>query len=316
MTPMDLFGLRADSARMQEVFGYFNTLRRPELADRYSYHDWVLVRRAGVELGFTEENYHKGELPQLWGKGALLFTQVYFYAGFDDVAPYAQALPFGVRWDDAREQVRTRLAELAASLHSSDVSDTWDAPGYRITVHYAAGPQQRPDKLVCRQLARSAEPPKDAQAVPSAQWMAQHWGGNVAAPEWRSAWGQYLNDDALEEGLEDGTIDLSQSHGVTLHVSADAGEPLLRAMSFFGNHHDNAVQWAGAMPFGLSFEDSPHTLFQKITAKPAKRQDGELTGYAVWHFQELSVHVLYSFVDNRILRVKLLAPGTWKSAKD
>jgi hypothetical protein len=26
--------------------------------------------------------------------------------------------------------------------------------------------------------------------------------------------------------------------------------------------------------------------------------------------------VLYSFVDNRILRVKLLAPGTWKSAKD
>lgn len=316
MTPMDLFGLRADSARMQEVFAYFNTLRRPELADRYSYHDWVLVRRAGVELGFSEENYHRGELPQLWGKGALLFTQVYFYAGFDDVARYTQALPFGVSWADTREQVRARLTELAPTLHSSDVSDTWDGPGYRVTVHYAAEPQQRPDKVVCRQLAHSAAPPKDAQAMPKAQWMAQHWGASVAAPEWRSAWGQYLSDKALKQGMEEGAIELSQSHGVTLHVNADAGEPLLRALSFFGNQHENAVQWPGALPFGLSFEDSPHTLFQKVKAKPEKRQDGELTGYAVWHHQDFTVHVLYSFVDNRILRVKLLAPGTWRSAKD
>lgn len=316
MTLTEIFGLRADSEHMQAVFAHFNTLRRPELADRDTYHDWVLIRRAGVELGFTEENYHQGELPTLWGNGELLFTQVYFYAGFDDVAQYSGSLPFGVHWNDTREQVRARLSELAHTLHSSDVSDAWDAPGYRMTVHYAAGPHQRPDKLVCIQQPNRPGTPKDKRIAPSVDWMVQQWGESVATPQWRSAWGKNLTKNALAEGMEDGVIDFSLNLGISLHVQVDAGEPLLQAISLFGRAHDSATQWAGETPFGLDFEDSPQTLFKKVTDKPARRQDRELSGYAVWHTKEYTLHVLYSFVDNRILRIKLLAPGTWKSAQD
>lgn len=316
MTLTDLFGVRADSQQMQSVFTRLNTLRRPELADSDTYHDWVLVRRAGVELGFTEENYHQGEPPSMWGNGELLFTQVYFYAGFDDIAQYSGSLPFGVQWNDTREQVRARLSELAHTLHSSDVSDAWDAPGYRMTVHYTAGSQQQPDKLVCMQPLNRPGVPKDKRTVPSVDWMVRQWGESVATPEWRSAWGKYLSKDALAEGKEDGTIDFSLSLGINLHVQVDAGKPLLQAISLFGKAHDTATQWAGETPLGLDFDDSPHTLFRKITNKPAKRKDGELSGYAVWHTKEYTLHVLYSFVDNRILRIKLLAPGTWKSSQD
>jgi hypothetical protein len=312
----DLFGVRADSQQMQSVFAHFNTLRRPELAESDTYHDWVLVRRAGVELGFTEENYHKGESSTLWGNGELLFTQVYFYAGFDDVAQYSGELPFGVRWSDSREEVRARLSELAHTLHSSDVSDAWDVPGYRMTVHYSAGAQQQPDKLVCMQQPNRPGAPKDERVVPSVHWMTQQWGENVATTEWRSACNGYLTKNALSQGKEDGVIDFSLNLGLSLHVSADEGQLLLQAISLFGQAYDSATQWAGETPLGLDFEDSPHTLFRKITSKPAKRKDGELSGYAVWHTKEYTLHVLYSFVDNRILRIKLLAPGTWKSSQD
>ena len=316
MTLTEIFGVPADSQPMQSVFTHFNTLRRPELADRDTHHDWVLVRRAGVELGFTEENYHRGEPPTLWGNGDLLFTQVYFYAGFEDVAPYNGELPFGVRWNDTREQVRARLSELAHTLHSSDVSDTWDVPGYRMTVHYTAGAQQQPDKLVCMQQPNRPGAPKDKRTVPSVDWMVQQWGENVAATQWRAAWNGYLTKTALSEGKEDGVIDLSLNLGISLHVRADAGQLLLQALSLFGSAYDSATQWAGETPLGLDFDDSPHTLFKKITSKPVKRKDSELSGYAVWHTQDYTVHILYSFVDNRILRIKLLAPGTWKSSQD
>jgi hypothetical protein len=316
MTPMDLFGLPSDSQQVQALFQHFNTLRRPELADRYTYHDWVLVRRAGVELGFAEENYHHGQLPQLWGKGALLLTQVYFYAGFDDVAQYSGSLPFGMHWSDERQQVRERLGNLAHTLHSSKFSDTWDAPGYRITVHYSESAPQRPDKVICRQLRNVQLAPKPARTAPSLSWMYAQWGGNVSTSEWRLAWEGALDDEALEAGKEDGVIDLGASHGLALHVSPHRGELLLRAISLFGNGHEDSVQWPAELPWGLSFDDSPDALFQKITAKPIKRSEDVLMGYAVWHSQDMTLHVLYSLVDNRILRVKLLAPGTWKSATD
>jgi hypothetical protein len=313
---MDLFGLRADSEQMQAIFAHFNTIRRPELADRYTYHDWVLVRRAGVELGFCEEYYHKGDQPVLWGKGALLFTQVYFYAGFDDVAQYGGTLPFGMRWLDTRENVRIRMGELANTLHTSDISDVWDAPGYRITVHYTNGPLQQPNKIVCMQQSLKLGIPKNQRPTPSVSWMVKHWGDSVDKPLWRQAWGQYLNDDVLASSLDDGIIDLSHELGINLHVQNHGGEPLLRAISFFGNGHDNATQWIGDLPLGLNFDYSPHQLFKTISDAPVKRHDGELTGYAVWHTSEYTLHVLYSFVYNRILRIKLLAPGTWKSTTD
>lgn len=36
-----------------------------------------------------------------------------------------------------------------------------------------------------------------------------------------------------------------------------------------------------------------------------------LTGHAVWHFDDYTLPVLYSNLDNRLLRIKLIAPGTW-----
>jgi hypothetical protein len=311
------FGEAADSPRLETLFKELNTLRRPELPedDLYVYYDWILIRRQGVELGFVEENHHLGKARSLWGSGRLLFVQAYYYAGFDDVAACTFALPHGITWNDKREQVRERMAEASATLHSAPLSDTWDLPeGYRMTVTYAGTPL-RAERMVCRLEPVPLIPPENISS-PRLDRVIAHWGGSVAQPEWRALWQDWLDDDAIELGATAGEIDLADSFGVTLHVNTDGGKPLLRAITLHRNRDANTVGWTGQLPLGLDFEDSPDILFQKIRQKPVSASQGSTTGHAVWNFPDYTLHVLYSCVDNRLLRIKLLAPGVWKSIHD
>ena len=49
-----------------------------------------------------------------------------------------------------------------------------------------------------------------------------------------------------------------------------------------------------------------------MQAPPVRQDDEGLAGYAVWHLDDYTMHVLYSNPYNRLLRVTLHAPGTWK----
>ncbi len=49
---------------------------------------------------------------------------------------------------------------------------------------------------------------------------------------------------------------------------------------------------------------------------PVQQADFVNTGHAAWHFDDHTLHVLYRRIDNRLLRVKLLAPRVWKCVDD
>ncbi|WP_418648817.1 hypothetical protein ACNQFN_11130 [Thauera butanivorans] len=311
------FGEAADSPRMEEIFRQLNTLRRPQLPDDdpYIFYDWVLVRRQGLELGFVEENYHLGKAKHLWGTGQLLFVQAYYYAGFDDVQCCEILMPYGLSWKDSREKVRGRMAGAAATLHSSSISDTWDVPeGYRLTVTYGGNPIHA-ERMVCQQVPVPLRPSQPV-SPPNLDQIIVHWGHSVTQTDWRALWSHWLDDNAIKQGSDSGEIDLADSFGVTLHVEPDDGAPLLRAITLHGNRDANAVGWRGKLPQGLDFEDSPNILFQKIQEQPISTSQGKITGHAVWNFHDYTLHVLYSCVDNRLMRVKLIAPGIWKPIED
>ncbi len=310
-----MFGADAGSPRMEAIYERLGMMKRPRLPedDADAYYDWMLVRRQGVELGFAEENHHLGAPRERWRKGSLLFVQAYFYAGMNDVARCAWPLPHGIHWGESREQVRLHMAAHQSTLHSSMASDAWDVPGYRITVAYA-GEVPQAERVFCRQMPVDLDAPADTAPPPLAK-IIENWGGSVARADWRRLWRTWLDDEAVSRAVEDGQIDLTASFGVTLHVNADGGEPLLRAVTLHRNRDTDSVGWRGSLPLGLSFDDSPDALFAKIPRKPESAQHGSTTGHAVWQFAEYTLHVLYSCVDNRLLRVKLLAPGVWKSIR-
>ncbi len=316
-----LFGLSEKSSEVQRVLDDLNVVSRLELDEEseYSFYDWVLVRRQGLELGFVDSEYHNAAPSYRWRTGALILVQAYFYAGFDDIKPYTGGLPFGLLWSDTPEQARAKLTAHAGTRHSYR-TDTWDVPhsegipGYRLTVTYTDD-RQRIDRIACRVMP--APFPHDSSLQPPAlQALAQHFGQPPDAPAFAALWGQLLDHEAVHQAREDKRIDFTDTFGCTLNFAGKSKHLAFQSIALHSSRDSESVPWLGELPCGLRFDDSPEQLLQKVPQPPVQHQDSTLTGHAVWHLSDYSLHVLYSHMENRLLRIKLIAPGTWKSVFD
>lgn len=306
-----LLGEGSASGEINALFTRLETLNRPEIPEdeEYVYHDWVLVRRKGVELGFVDSEYQRAAPRHLWGQGELLLTQVYFYRGFKDVLPYTGNLPYGLTFQDGREIARQKLSAFESTRHSYR-NDTWDVDSYRLSVTYTEN-RQSIDRLACRQLA--APIPREGEVVlPSLSALTGAFGCRVTDREFSSLWGEMLDDDALSQGKEYDEIDFTRSFGATIGLAGGN----FRSITMHRNRDTESAGWDGPLPHGLDFEDSPETLFAKMPEPPVQKSDSALTGHGVWHFPDYTVHILYSNLDNRLLRVKLIAPGNWKCIEE
>ena len=312
---LSLFGISAADQKLAAVFACLNTLRRPALPDDdpYAYHDWVLVRRKGIELGFTDSEYQHAADRFRWGHGKLLLTQAYFYSGFDDIQPFTGTLPYGLAFADSRDIVRSRLAIFEPSRHSH-LNDTWDVEDYRLSVTYADDGASI-DRMVCR-VPATAIPRKQQVGCPDLKAVTNAFGSTVTSPEFLALWQNGLSDKDYRAAQEDGELDLSQTYGTTPAFAPGGSGPVFRSITLHRNRDMESVGWGGRLPENLDFDDSPEILFKKIAAQPIQQSDSTLTGHAVWHFDDYTLHVLYSNLDNRLLRVKLIAPGTWRCVDD
>ncbi|WP_157669610.1 hypothetical protein, partial [Chitinibacter sp. GC72] len=139
----------------------------------------------------------------------------------------------------------------------------------------------------------------------------------IDAPEFTALWDGELDKEKRQEAVEDGEIDFTASFGATISLAGDGNTiPVFRAITLHRNRDTESAGWAGELPLALNFDDSPEILFNKIKQPPVQQSDTALTGHAVWHFADYTLHVLYSNLDNRLLRIKLIAPGTWKCMED
>ena len=311
-----LFGKTADSAEVEQLFRTLNTLERPELdRDREAiYHDFVLARRAGVELGFVDSNFQQAGPRELWGRGELLLAQLYLYTAFRDVSTFQGGMPFGASWGESRRSMRQRLEALESSRHSH-LSDTWDVSDkFRLTAFYT----EREGALSSLFLRQMQDPlaPESIPLVPDLASIAESFGNVISDPEFCAVWREALVHADIAQGEEDGEIDLLQVCGARLGVAPSAAGGILKSVTFHRNRDRGSVGWPGQLPLRLSFEDSPEVLFQRVGITPVQAADGRETGHAVWHFDTFTLHVLYSNIDNRLLRVKMLAPGTWRCVED
>jgi len=308
------FGSPAHADDVEAIFQALGTYRRPEqLAGGQSFHDWVLVRRQGVELGFADSEYQSAADQHRWGHGELLLVQVYFYSGFDDVQPFVGELPFGLLFADSRHAARAKLAAYEATRHSYR-SDTWDVEGYRLSVTYADDGTSI-DRIACRVLAAPIRE-RRVPRWPNLDDLIEAFGFVTQSREFLRLWPVDLPDAAYRAAGDDGEIDLRGSYGATLHFTESNSGPVFRAVTLHRNRDRESVGWLGTLPHGLDFEDSPEVLFEKISLSPVQQSDSALTGHAVWHFDSYTLHVLYSNIDNRLLRIKMIAPGTWRCIED
>lgn len=254
------FGSLAHADDVEAIFQALGTYRRPERpAGGQSFHDWVLVRRQGIELGFADSEYQSAADQHRWGHGELLLVQAYFYSGFDDVQPFVGELPLGLKFADSRNVARAKLAAYEATRHSFR-SDTWDVEGYRLTVTYV-GDGTAIDRIACRLLAAPIHERRVTRR-PNLDDLIETFGFVTQSREFLGLWPEHLPEDAYRAARDDGEIDLTGSYGATLHFTESNSGPVFRAVTLHRNRDRESVGWRGTLPQGLNFEDSPEVLFE------------------------------------------------------
>jgi hypothetical protein len=315
----------AVSPEIEAAFTTLGTFTRPSLDenDPDQHYDWVLVRRKGLELGFVDKAYFDAEPENRWGDEAnLILNQLTFYneGVRDSVAGYADELPHSLSFRDSRQTVRNKLTAFESSRHSY-LTDRWDCGHYRMVVSYLPGD----GGIECVHLKMPIVPwPEEEREQP-----------NIARQQWLILFGEPASSDVLQnvlspldlqeriiEGEDEREVDFIRECGIelyfeeasqlTLKQQTKSHALVLGAVKFFRARDREARQWQGELPLDLNFDDSPETLFAKLKVSPAKQEDGNLTGHALWHFPTVSLHVLYSTIENHLFRITLMAPGYWR----
>jgi hypothetical protein len=324
-----LLGRRADDPAFEAAFAALHTRRRPELdpEDRDALRDWVVVRKHGLELGFVDEIFFlAGEKWRRRRKGVpLILDQVYFYTAFDDISTFAGRLPFNLQWSNTRVQTRQKLLPYEKTRRSYR-KDTWDVPGYRMTLDYKEDGATIAS-IVC-QLGLKPWPEKGRvqPILGIADWLGL-FGLPPTSPtlrkrllplklqEWFKQGGdEYEANFTFECGLElyfapFKTLELTQEPLVVKRTDL-----VFAAVQFLRARDLDARQWTGELPIGLSFDDTQEMMVNKVGRAPDYQVDNRFSGTAVWHFPKYSLEVYYNNIDNHLARVNLMAPGFWRKS--
>lgn len=327
---LSVLGAAEEAHELQLAYAKLNTLNRPQLDedDEYDVYDWVTVKRAGIELGFVDPEYFRGEIQALWRIRPLMCFQLTFYSDSrEGISAYRGELPFGLLMSDGPAIARSKLAAHEASRRSY-LTDRWDTPEYRIVVAYklqGGGLDSVQVSLRKPAFARPAVAPTPQSVV---DWLGL-FGQPASSPVLAHAVAPLNIQERIEEDEDEREVDFRQVCGLALYFE-EANRLRLSSLQrvmktppatqglvfggvkFYRDRDIESVQYPGPLPFGLDFEDTPAELLKKMVHPPAKHSNGPTTGRALWHLEHCSVNVLYSTIENFIFRVMVMAPGYWR----
>ena len=332
MTPahlLSLLGRDSADAAVEACLVALNTLLRPTLDDDEpeQHFDWVLVRRKGIELGFVDAAYFAGKIRPLWRSDGLILCQITFYGDTTDgVAAYEGALPRELSFADTRSAARKKLATHDTTRHSWR-TDRWNVDNYRLVIAYKTSLDEQACTIesvhVKLTIAPLAEGGREQPELAAGRWL-ELFGCAVDDPKLVDALAPLDVAQRIEDEEDSRELDFLSECGVTLYfeearrlrtLTTNAhphGKQLaFGAVKFHRARDMEARQYTGELPFTLTFEDSPETLITKLNRPPDRQDDSKTTGHALWHFDACSLRVLYSNIDNHLIRIMLMAPGYW-----
>lgn len=313
-----LLGRPSTDPDVQALLASLNIIRQPSMEiDQntddepvLSAEDWLINRQLGIELGFEARAHLLGEDDFDPYKEPMLLSQMYFYGEHDEVKPYHGRMPFNIGLNDTRDAVRVKLAAYE-STRRSYLRDTWEMPECRLTVSYVDNGARIGFVLCLMRPPIMPADQDDAALVPTIDQIRRVMGKPLADPEVRLTFAPLRLDQTLQEDETGSVASFTRHMGIELRFRyVDGGrEQVLANALFYREHEAEGARWPGQLPKGLSFDDSPEQMMQKIGRLPDHLLDEEFEGYATWHFVEYSLQVKYSTMENYILCVQMAAAG-------
>jgi hypothetical protein len=322
---LSLLGVELDDPRVQASLTQFAHGMQPELdPDDDRYFDWVTVNELGLEYGFVDgPHLRAADLDDRWS-GPLVLFQVFFYGETDTMRAYPFPLPFGLALQDDRATVRRKLAQYE-HLRRDGERDFWALPEFHLAIAYSA--QRGTIETVFCYLPDQPFTPKPGEAQLVARFtperLRQLFGLRWSSEELRTEFAPFGYDAALPDVRSEHAADFAHEHGLSLVFvpasqipAADQSSPgtlVLGGASFYAAREEDAREWEGELPLGLKFSDIPRELPKKLGKSPSEKSDERFGSTAVWQFPEFTLSVVYSTLENRLLKVTIYAPGFWSS---
>jgi hypothetical protein len=123
--------------------------------------------------------------------------------------------------------------------------------------------------------------------------------------------------DRIEQIADTGLADFCYPYGVSVEFASiddtarrrDASDWLVLSVTLYRERELDARAWTGGLPYGLTFDDSPEDAVRRVGRAPDAQHDDDFTGIAEWREPAYTLRVLYTTMENRLLRVTLVAPG-------
>jgi hypothetical protein len=319
-----LLGMPVEEPAVKACLAFVARDMRPELDpdDPDDYIDWITLNDIGLELGFEDEAYLCAWEESMRRTGRSLLTQLYFHADTSQTQAFPYQLPFGLTFADDRRQVRAKLNGFDDARRSY-IHDAWKLPAFDLTVIYAANGllESISCRLRCSPWPASSADEADA-LLPGPEHFVRLFGLRWSSARLRLGLAMFGFDSRVAEVRSEHVADLRLTHGLELYFAPSGmlsktnqrlpQSPAFAAVQYLSEREFDARQWRGALPFGLNFADTQADLRRKIGCAPAEQTDAELCGLAVWHFPTYTLSVLYSNLENHLLRLTLMTPEYWR----
>lgn len=321
---LGILGLVADTPPVQAVLAQLARGMQPELDpdNEEAFVDWVTVNEIGLEFGFEDEAYVRARNADERRKGPLLLTQLYFYGDTARTMPFPYPLPFGLDFGDDRGAVHRKLAAHEAQ-HRSYIRDAWRLADFDLVVAY-----RQDNGLVESVLCYIPYTPwqiseGEIELVSSFTPVAlcEFFGARWSSALLRKRLGPLGYASVMPKARSEHCADLRMVHGIEFGFApgqqVPAADPqfphafALASASYYGARMYDARQWVGPMPLALSFDDSQAQIAAKVGRNPDHRADFDRNGFVLWHFDRYSLRAEYSNIENRLLRLTIMAPGYW-----
>jgi hypothetical protein len=324
---IELLGQSVAAPEVQASLAKFARGMQPELDadDEDCLVDWVTVNEIGLEYGFEDAAYVQALEVNQRRNGELLLTQLYFYGDTPTTQPFPHPLPLGLSFEDDRPAVREKLAAHEGTRRSY-LRDAWQLPNFNLTVAYAKN-SGRLESVFCHVAPTPwslAKGEAELAAAFNTEVFVGLFGRRWSHPTLRAQLAPLGFEDALRDVRSEHTAYLHVEHGIELGFApsqdiagADSKYPkslALASVTFYASRVLDARAWQGPLPLDISFDDTFEALAAKLMRAPDERADENQTGFVLWHFKNYSLQIEYSSVENRLLKITMLAAGFWAAS--
>jgi hypothetical protein len=277
----------------------------------------------GIYLFFTDADHYEARYGPPRSQGSLILSRVTLMLHFNSQwSPYAGALPLSFRADEMVGDVLQRLGSPAEMWRVGlKVSKArWPLADAEVDASFEQGTGRL--KLVT--LTPPRVTPVLASAVPSPEQFAEHFGRPLDELRGDARFDIFSLGKKAREIAEYGEADYSEQLGMELYFKPGADmadfipeaprtrQPCLSGVRYRADLDFQSSGYAGPLPWGLQMSDPLDVATAKAAGQLVRQVLDEDDGYQLWRTDLCDVHVLHSFLEDRIYRVTLLARGCYE----